>query len=199
MGWAEGVRDARSPHYDRRPSGIEIDTVVLHNISLPPLTFGSNCVEDFFCGRLDCRQHEALASLEGIRVSSHFFIRRNGEMVQFVSCNDRAWHAGLSSLLGRRRCNDFSIGIEIEGTDFCPFEERQYQSLEGLLRAISHRYPVRYIVAHSDIAPTRKTDPGPYFDWGRLMREKACFGSPEFPGAAARIQKSLLEPSSVIG
>ena len=118
--------------------------------------------------------------------------------MQFVSCNDRAWHAGLSSLLGRRRCNDFSIGIEIEGTDFCPFEERQYQSLEGLLRAISHRYPVRYIVAHSDIAPTRKTDPGPYFDWATDARE-GLFCISEFPGAAARIQKSLLEPSSVIG
>ena len=148
--------------------------------------FGTGCVEAFFTDRLNYSLDPILESLRGIRVSSHFFIRRTGEIVQFVSTEKRAWHAGVSTFEGIHRCNDFSVGIEIEGTDFDAFDERQYAALLPLLAAIGRRYPIRAVAAHSDIAPGRKTDPGPYFDWRRLYFQRHRFGSPDFPGAAAQ-------------
>ena len=154
--------------------------------TLPPGRFGTGCVEAFFTDRLNYSLDPILESLRGIRVSSHFFIRRTGEIVQFVSTEKRAWHAGVSTFEGIHRCNDFSVGIEIEGTDFDAFDERQYAALLPLLAAIGRRYPIRAVAAHSDIAPGRKTDPGPYFDWRRLYFQRHRFGSPDFPGAAAQ-------------
>lgn len=185
-GWCRGVRHIASLHYDRRASGSPIDLVVVHSISLPPGCFQTQAVAQFFTGSLDIAADERLRDLAGVRVSSHFFIERNGTVDQFVSCNSRAWHAGVSSFQGRTRCNDFSVGIELEGTDDTAFTESQYASLERLLRAIAQRYAPRWIVGHSDIAPGRKTDPGPFFDWSRLSRRAFLFGSPELPGAAAR-------------
>lgn len=197
-GWCvAGVIKTPSPHFDARPSDmddLQIDTVVLHNISLPPLTFGSGVVREFFCATLNWEQHDELKQLEGLRVSSHFFIDRHGQVEQFVSCLDRAWHAGISRFNGKTRCNDFSIGIELEGTDFVPFEQAQYEALVGLLEGIDTRFPLKYIVGHSDIAPERKTDPGPYFDWIKLYRERDKFGAPCFAGAAAQKQFSIVNP-----
>lgn len=203
QGWikdAPEVEIAPSPHCDARPqAGLDdLHTVVLHNISLPPLTFGSRCVHELFLGSLNCQGNSQLASLEGVRVSSHFFIDRRGRLTQFVSVLQRAWHAGVSRFNGKTRCNDFSIGIEMEGTDFVPFEEPQYQTLVRLLRAIDARVGLQYIVGHSDIAPQRKTDPGPYFDWVRLMRCAHDFGSPRFVGAAACQQWSIRHPQRTL-
>lgn len=196
-GWAgAGVVKSPSTHFDARElaAGQAIDTVVIHNISLPPLTFGSDTVQDFFCDKLDFDAYPDLECLRGVRVSSHFLITRDGIVTQFVSCNDRAWHAGVSRFNGKVRCNDFTIGIELEGTDFVPFEARQYESLEKLLKALAKAYPIAFVVGHSDIAPERKTDPGPYFDWVRLVRDKDDFGAPKFVGAAAQKQLSVLSP-----
>lgn len=192
-GWLIGVERRESPHYNERPISDAIPhTVVLHNISLPPLRFGTGMVSDLFMGELDVTRHESLADLAGLRVSSHFFVQRDGRIVQFVSCLKRAWHAGVSRFNGRDNCNDFTIGIELEGTDFVAFENEQYQSLISILCAIDAKYCLSYIVGHSDIAPGRKTDPGPYFDWVRLHRARAMFGSPQFAGAAARMQFAVL-------
>ena len=187
-GWLEGGAEILpSDHFDERPEGVVPYLAVLHNITLPPGRFLTGCVEDFFTDRLDYSLDASLESLRGVRVSSHFFIRRTGAVVQFVSTEKRAWHAGASTFEGVSRCNDFSVGIEIEGTDFTAFDERQYAALVPLLAAICARYPVRAVVAHSDIAPGRKTDPGPYFDWRRLYFQRSRFGAPAFPGAAARM------------
>lgn len=142
--------------------------VVIHGISLPPGSFGGDEVERLFTNRLDPAGHPFYAGIATLRVSAHFLIRRDGELVQFVSCNDRAWHAGVSSWHGRARCNDFSVGIELEGTDTRPYERAQYRRLAELLRALACRYPLTAAVGHSDVAPGRKTDPGPAFDWRRL-------------------------------
>ena len=197
-GWLEGVEHHASPHFNERPAeDAEPHVVVLHNISLPPNCFETGLVRDLFMGELDTKVHPDLADLEGLRVSSHFFIERNGRIVQFVGCGKRAWHAGVSRFNGRDNCNDFSIGIELEGTDFVAFEDEQYQALEKLLKAIDARYGLSYIVGHSDIAPGRKTDPGPHFDWVRLHSARSAFGSPQFAGAAARLQLSILAQSFV--
>lgn len=181
QGWADCVRHMKSPHFDSRiPSALGLHTVVIHNITLPPLQLHTGVVPHFFMGTMDSSQPE-LAFLAGVRVSSHFWIDRRGEITQFVSCQDRAWHAGVSSFLGYSRCNDFTIGIELEGSDYRPFEPIQYDQLIFLLKAIDMRYDLQYVVGHSDIAPGRKTDPGPYFDWSRLMAIKSEFGSPQFP------------------
>lgn len=186
-GWLTGGGDIiSSAHFDERPEGAVPYLTVLHNITLPPGRFGTGCVEAFFTDRLNYSLAPILESLRGIRVSSHFFIRRTGEIVQFVSTEKRAWHAGVSTFEGIHRCNDFSVGIEIEGTDFDAFDERQYAALLPLLDAIGRRYSIRAVAAHSDIAPGRKTDPGPYFDWRRLYFQRHRFGSPDFPGAAAQ-------------
>ena len=188
-GWAmSGAEIHPSPHFDARETAPEdVHLVVLHNISLPPYMFHTGVVREFFCGTLDfdIEPDARVRSLRNLRVSSHFLITRKGTIEQFVSCCDRAWHAGVSQFMGREKCNDFSIGIELEGSDFVPFEQVQYEKLCSLLAAIDARYGLAYIVGHSDIAPSRKTDPGPYFDWGKLKVACSAFGSPEFPGAAA--------------
>lgn len=192
-GWTEGALRLKSPHFNERPS-VDVcpQTVVLHNITLPPGQFATGMVEDLFLGRLECSRDPRLEDLRGLRVSSHFFITRTGVLEQFVSCSERAWHAGVSRFNGRDNCNDFTLGIELEGTDFVPFENEQYQTLVSLLQAIDAKYGLAYIVGHSDIAPGRKTDPGPCFDWVRLYRSRQQFGNPEFAGAAARMQLSRL-------
>jgi AmpD protein len=167
-GVLEGVRYIASPHADFRPLEDDIRLLVIHNISLPPGEFGGRYVEDLFAGRLDWDAHLYFQSIRGLRVSAHFFIRRNGELIQFVPCSRRAWHAGTSSWQGWERCNDFSVGIELEGTDETPFAEAQYQALLPVIEALKFRYSIAGIVGHSDIAPGRKTDPGPLFDWSRV-------------------------------
>lgn len=181
-------------HWDERPDPEDVPLVVMHNITLPPYELRTGCVEDFFLGRLDTARDASLAALAGVRVSSHFFISRDGVIHQFVSTGKRAWHAGVSSFQGRDNCNHFSVGIEVEGTDFSPFAESQYRALSALLAALYARHGFRFIVGHSDIAPGRKTDPGPYFDWVRLWQDKEQFGSPDFAGAAARIALSVRNP-----
>ena len=167
-GWVSGVHKIASANYDPRPAGTEIDLLVIHNISLPPDQFGGKAIVDFFTNQLDITAHPYYAQLKDVRVSSHFLIRRDGRILQFVPCVQRAWHAGVSSWQGRTRCNDFSIGIELEGSDFVPFTDRQYAALARLTRRLRCKYPLRSIAGHSDIAPVRKTDPGPYFDWPRF-------------------------------
>lgn len=158
---------AASPNCDERPSDAVIELLVIHNISLPPGVFGSAAVTDLFLNRLDPVAHPYFATIAGLRVSAHFFIRRDGALLQFVPCALRAWHAGQSLWRGRGRCNDFSIGIELEGTDEVPFTDAQYVRLGALARALHARYPIAASVGHCDIAPGRKTDPGPHFDWQR--------------------------------
>jgi len=164
-GWLEGVRWVHSPNFGIRPAATEVSLVVIHNISLPPGKFGGDAVERLFTNRLDPRAHPYYAALAGLQVSAHFFLRRTGEVVQFVSADARAWHAGASSWRGRPECNDFSIGIELEGTDDRPCTVLQYRRLNTLMRALCRRYPIRDVAGHSHVAPGRKTDPGPLFDW----------------------------------
>lgn len=167
------MRQARcvpSPNYGPRPGGCEPDLLVIHNISLPPGQYGGDCVERFFTNCLDWGAHPFFAEIHGVEVSAHVLIRRCGELVQFVRFCDRAWHAGQSCFQGRENCNDFSIGIELEGTDDEPYTEQQYRALSDLTRVLLCSYPaldIGRIVGHSDIAPGRKTDPGPAFDWRR--------------------------------
>jgi AmpD protein len=167
QGWLSGVRRVASPNHDARPARTPIELLVIHNISLPPNEYGGDAIERFFTNTLDHVEHPYYEQLKGVRVSSHFLVRRDGQVVQFVSCNKRAWHAGVSTWQGRSRCNDFSIGIELEGSDFEPFTERQYAALARLTRRLRRAYPIVDAVGHSDIAPERKTDPGPFFDWQR--------------------------------
>ena len=168
-GWFSGVRCVASPNCDARPSGVAVDLLVIHNISLPPGEFSGDAVERLFTNTLDTAAHPYYAQLEGLKVSAHFLIRRDGAIVQFVPCGKRAWHAGVSSWQGRARCNDFSIGIELEGSDDTPFDDRQYAALIRLTRRLRRVYPLRAITGHADIAPGRKTDPGPFFDWPRYL------------------------------
>jgi AmpD protein len=156
-----------SPNCDARPADIAIELLVIHNISLPPGVFGGAAVIDLFMNRLDPQAHPYYAEIAALRVSAHFFIRRDGALLQFVPCAMRAWHAGESSWCGRARCNDFSIGIELEGTDDTAFTDAQYRRLEDLSRLLLAHYPIAASVGHADIAPGRKTDPGPHFDWAR--------------------------------
>ena len=167
-GVAAGARQVPSPNADDRPAGAEITLLVVHNISLPPGVFGGDDVLRLFTNTLDCSSHPAYEALRALRVSAHFFVRRTGEVVQFVPCVRRAWHAGESSWRGRARCNDFSVGVELEGADTVPYGDVQYRRLARLARALGRRYPIADIVGHSDIAPGRKSDPGPAFDWARL-------------------------------
>jgi len=172
-GWAAHARRIDSPNQDERPRGCAIELVVIHGISLPPGRFGSSHVVDLFTNSLHYDAHPYFDQLRDIRVSAHFFIRRDGSLLQFVSCLRRAWHAGVSSWCGRSRCNDFSIGVEFEGTDDLPYEEIQYRVGAELISALRSTYPIRGVVGHSDIAPGRKTDPGPSFDWARLSMSRA--------------------------
>ena len=167
------MRIVASPNFDERPVGVEVSLVVLHSISLPPGEYGGDAIERFFTNCLDPKSHEYFESIHSLRVSSHYLVRRDGGLVQFVPPEKRAWHAGASSWRGRERCNDFSIGIELEGTDDSPFEDAQYQALAEILQLLKKQFPLRDIAAHSDIAPGRKTDPGARFDWARLLRALA--------------------------
>lgn len=157
-----------SPNRDARPDANDISLIVIHNISLPPNQYGGEAVTALFTNQLDPEAHPYYAEISHLKVSSHFFIRRDGSIIQFASCNDRAWHAGKSIWEGREQCNDFSIGIELEGSDFEAFEPPQYQTLNVLIEAIKVKYPIKAITGHSNIAPDRKTDPGPYFDWSSI-------------------------------
>lgn len=167
-GWLSIARRVESPNCDERPVGISPSLVVVHAISLPPGRFGSDDIERLFTNSLDGSAHPYFTEIAALRVSAHFLIRRDGELMQFVSCESRAWHAGVSCWRGRERCNDFSIGIELEGCDELPFENAQYACLNALLAALCAHYPLLEIVGHSDIAPGRKTDPGPCFEWQRV-------------------------------
>ena len=162
------MNQRKSPHFDDRPEGEKVSLVVIHNISLPPGEFGGPWIDDLFMGRLDPAAHPYFESIAGLRVSSHYLIRRDGSLVQYVPMEKRAWHAGVSSWKGRERCNDFSIGVELEGADDVPFADAQYAALNDLLRSLSARYRTLDIAGHSDIAPGRKTDPGPCFEWDRV-------------------------------
>ncbi len=165
-----GARQVSSPNVDDRPAGMNPEVLVIHAISLPPGVFGGPGVEQLFCNQLPVAEHPFYREIAGLTVSAHFFVRRDGELVQFAPVNRRAWHAGLSFCEGRARVNDFSIGIELEGDDDHPFESAQYDTLTALTRELMAVYPAitRYrIYGHSDIAPGRKTDPGPHFDWPR--------------------------------
>ena len=168
-GWLRGARRVDSPNHDARPPGARIELLVVHHISLPPGRFSGDAIERLFTNRLDCAAHASYAPLAGLRVSAHFLIRRRGGLVQFVSCDERAWHAGVSCFMGRERCNDFSIGIELEGTGERPYTHAQYERLRRLTDALAQRYPLRWIAGHEDIAPGRKTDPGASFDWARTL------------------------------
>lgn len=169
-GVAAPARQLASPNRDARPPGTDVTLLVVHGISLPPGEFGGDGILDFFTNRLDPRAHPFYATIAGLAVSAHFLIRRNGSLIQFVACGDRAWHAGASAWKGRERCNDYSIGVELEGADTVPYAAPQYAMLARLAKALRRRYPIADIVGHSDIAPGRKTDPGPSFDWARLHR-----------------------------
>ncbi len=160
-----------SPNFDDRPNPVDISLLVIHCISLPPGQFGGNAIEQLFCNRLDPNQHPYFEEIYTLKVSAHCLIRRNGEIIQFVAFDKRAWHAGVSYYQGRKRCNDFSIGIELEGDELTPYEDIQYQKLAQLSAVLLAEYPKlqrQHIVGHSDIAPNRKTDPGDSFDWLRF-------------------------------
>lgn len=167
-GWLDKVQRLPSPHFSPRELGESISLLVVHNISLPAGTFDGNCISDLFLGRLDCDAHVSFNDLRGLEVSAHCLIRRDGTIIQYVSFNDKAWHAGVSSFQSRERCNDYSIGIELEGTDEIPYTPEQYKQLVTLALCLQNEFPaiiMSNIVGHCDIAPVRKTDPGPAFDW----------------------------------
>ena len=191
--WFEDARRVPSPNRDARPPGCGIDLIVVHGISLPPGEFGGPYIERLFCNRLDPRAHDYFRTIAGLRVSAHLLVRRDGSLVQFVALSDRAWHAGESRFGDRARCNDFSIGIELEGADHTPYEAVQYERLGDVCRTLMDRWPAitaDRIVGHSDVAPHRKTDPGPAFDWRRLESLLAaawrCAPSRRVPGPGKR-------------
>ena len=167
-GYVESATQIVSPNCDNRPQNTVIDLIVIHNISLPPNIYAGAGVVQLFTNQLNPNDHPYYAEIYTRKVSSHFFIRRDGELMQFVSCLQRAWHAGVSQWQGRERCNDYSVGIELEGSDFEAFDVAQYTMLEKLISCLKNSYPIHHIVGHSDIAPGRKTDPGPYFDWHKI-------------------------------
>ncbi len=166
-GILEGARYIASPNFDERPVACGIELLVVHYISLPPGSFGGPAIKEFFTNRLDPRAHPFFATIANLKASAHFLVRRSGAVIQFVPCAKRAWHAGESTWRGKPRCNDFSIGIEVEGDEKKPFTAAQYRRLAALTRVLMARYPISEVVGHSDIAPSRKTDPGPQFDWAR--------------------------------
>jgi AmpD protein len=167
-GIATAAQQIASPNCDERPFDTVVSLIVIHGISLPPGEYGGDGIAALFTNRLDPAGHPYYATLAALRVSAHFLVRRNGTLLQFVPCKRRAWHAGASCWNGRERCNDYSIGIELEGTDDDGYADAQYTTLARLIRALKRRYPVEDVVGHNDIAPGRKTDPGPAFDWARL-------------------------------
>jgi AmpD protein len=175
-GWLREARRLPSPNHDERPPQAAVELLVVHYISLPPGRFGGDAIERLFTNRLDPDAHPAFAPLRDLRVSAHFLIRRNGALLQFVDTDRRAWHAGVSSFAARERCNDFSVGVELEGDGLHRFTAAQYRRLRLLLARLRERYPLRWIAGHSDIAPGRKHDPGPRFDWPRLVHSREAKG-----------------------
>jgi AmpD protein len=179
-GWYRFARQLRSPNFGPRPVQAQVDLIVVHSISLPPGEYGGTQVQQLFCNSLDWNAHPYFKSIEGVQVSSHFYIRRNGELWQFVSCDDRAWHAGASTYRGRDNCNDDSVGIELEGIEGGCFEPQQYETLGGLCAALADRYPIGHIAGHEHVAPGRKADPGSGFDWA-LLRHMLAWEAAAFP------------------
>ena len=168
-GLLKGARYVASPNCDERPAEAEVTLLLLHSISLPPGEYGGDAIERLFTNRLDPQAHPYFREVSSLKVSAHFLVRRGGELAQFVALGRRAWHAGASSWRGRSRCNDYSIGIELEGTDDTPFDDAQYEKLAVLIKSLRSFFPLRDLAAHSDVAPGRKTDPGVHFDWARLL------------------------------
>ncbi len=174
--WLEEAQRCESPNFNDRPDNAEVSLLVIHNISLPEGEYGGDCVAALFCNTLDCDSHPAFDSLRGLEVSAHLFIDRQGHLTQFVDLDKRAWHAGISRFQDRENCNDFSIGIELEGCDSEAYTDQQYHCLARVTDSIMQRYPAisrERIVGHSDVAPGRKTDPGPAFDWQRYFSSLA--------------------------
>lgn len=179
-GWWRAACARPSPNFGPRPAGCVPTLLVVHSISLPPGQWGGDAVQRLFQNRLDCDEHPYFDRLRGLQVSAHFFIRRSGRTLQFVSCDQRAWHAGVSSWRGREGCNDWSVGIELEGLEGLRFDAQQYRSLARLIRVLSSRYPLQEVVGHEHISPGRKQDPGPGFEWRRLATEMR-WGGPALP------------------
>lgn len=182
-GWLSIARRQPSPHYDERPENTSPSLLVVHNISLPPGEFGGPWIDALFSGTLDADAHPYFADIAHLRVSAHCLIRRDGEIVQYVPFDKRAWHAGVSRYQGRERCNDFSIGIELEGTDTLAYTDAQYQQLAAIARTLTEIYPeiAHHMTGHCDIAPVRKTDPGPSFDWPRFRSLVTSSANKEMP------------------
>jgi N-acetyl-anhydromuramoyl-L-alanine amidase len=180
-GWYRFAHRCDSPNFGPRPALAQVDLIVVHSISLPPGQYGGSQVQQLFTNTLDWNAHPYFKSIEGMQVSSHFYVRRNGELWQFVDCDQRAWHAGRSHYRGRDECNDDSIGIELEGLEGDRFEPAQYEALSGLCAAIAQRYPIEHVAGHEHIAPGRKHDPGAGFDWNLLRASLAwpatCFAA----------------------
>lgn len=178
-GWYRFARVLRSPNFGPRPASGCINLLVMHSISLPPGRYGGDQVQQLFTNQLDCGLHPWFERLRGLEVSAHFYIQRNGELWQFVSCDDRAWHAGQSTFQGRDNCNDFSVGIELEGLEGDGFELAQYETLASVSTAVAQQYPITHVAGHEHVAPGRKHDPGKGFDWRLLQRTSAwppaCF------------------------
>ena len=186
QGWYRFARRLDSPNFGPRPAGSAIDLVVVHSISLPPGRYGGDEVQRLFTNTLDWDAHPYFQQIRGMEVSAHFFVRRGGELWQFVSCDDRAWHAGASSWQGRANCNDYSVGIELEGLEGEAFEPAQYEALAAVVSALAQAYPILHIAGHEHVAPGRKADPGPGFEWPALQRQ---LGWPAryFPGFDAAV------------
>ncbi len=187
-GWWSGARRCHSPNFGERPTGEAVSLLVVHSISLPPGVYGGGEIEAFFTNRLDGDAHPYFDTLRGVQVSAHFVVRRGGEVVQFVSCDRRAWHAGRSAWQGRENCNDYSVGVELEGLEGTPFEAAQYDALAQLARALARRYPIEAVAGHEHVAPGRKHDPGSGFDWHLLRERFEAAGVPDwgFPDSATR-------------
>jgi AmpD protein len=183
-GWCAQACRYDSPNFDARPPGAAIELLVIHNISLPAGQFGGPHIADLFTNRVDFHAHPSFSDLRGLEVSAHFLVRRDGRVLQFVSCEQRAWHAGRSRFEGREQCNDFSIGIEMEGSDHVAFSPAQYESLAGLTRALCARYHLTAVQGHEHIAPGRKTDPGPFFEWERYRSMLSDAGRNAFQNEA---------------
>ncbi|MEP6873892.1 MAG: 1,6-anhydro-N-acetylmuramyl-L-alanine amidase AmpD [Burkholderiales bacterium] len=179
-GWLQRARRCESPNFGPRPDAAVIDLVLIHSISLPPGVYGGDAIERLFTNRLDWDAHPYFEQIRGLEVSAHFLVRRDGDLFQFVSCDARAWHAGPSTWQGRANCNDFSVGIELEGLEGEPFESVQYDVLAALIAELAECYPIRAVAGHEHVAPGRKIDPGPGFDWLRLIALTAATG-PYFP------------------
>jgi N-acetyl-anhydromuramoyl-L-alanine amidase len=184
-GWWSGARRRTSPNFGPRPASTAVSLLLVHSISLPPGVYGGNEIEELFTNRLDWDAHPYYGEIRGLRVSSHFLVRRDGALIQFVSCDERAWHAGASSWKGRSDCNDFSIGIELEGLEGGLFEAAQYDTLVALSAGLARRYPIAAVAGHEHVAPGRKRDPGDGFDWTRVAAALADRGW-DFPENVTR-------------